>query len=319
MLTYFASPRRSKRTKPSLRAYRVWSTPSPTFCPGRKRVPRCRTRMLPAVTNWPPKRFTPSICGLESRPLRELPTPFLCAMALDLDARDPDGGQDLPMPEPPPVVLAALELHDQDLALLALAHDLAGNLGLSQGSRAGGDPPRIHHQPYVLELDGLALGAAQALDLDHLAGGNPVLLPARRDHRFHRMPVLSSSRFDAACARTLMRPRPARFRQGKRGSRTASAAHVPWCCPSAAGDRSVPTAGSHVLRQALAQEETRAVNPRLDGGQADLEGFGNLRIGQPLDVVEDERRPVIPGKLAHRLPEDVPQLGLDGGLIGLSR
>jgi len=33
--------------------------------------------MLPAVTNWPPKRFTPSIWALESRPFLELPTPFL--------------------------------------------------------------------------------------------------------------------------------------------------------------------------------------------------------------------------------------------------
>src|SRR3990172_1585432 len=44
--------------------------------------------MLPAVTSCPPKVFTPSRLDLLSRPLRELPIPFLCAtlrhLALDL-------------------------------------------------------------------------------------------------------------------------------------------------------------------------------------------------------------------------------------------
>jgi hypothetical protein len=33
--------------------------------------------MDPPDTNWPAKRFTPSIWGFESRPFLELPTPFL--------------------------------------------------------------------------------------------------------------------------------------------------------------------------------------------------------------------------------------------------
>src|ERR1700694_5943987 len=36
--------------------------------------------MLPPRTSSPPKRLTPSRCEFESRPLRELPPPFLCAM-----------------------------------------------------------------------------------------------------------------------------------------------------------------------------------------------------------------------------------------------
>ena len=39
------------------------------------------TRIEPAGTYWPAKRFTPSIFGWLSRPFRELPTPFLCAIA----------------------------------------------------------------------------------------------------------------------------------------------------------------------------------------------------------------------------------------------
>src|SRR5205085_7485049 len=37
-------------------------------------------RISPPSTAWPPKRFTPSRWAFESRPLRELPTPFLCAI-----------------------------------------------------------------------------------------------------------------------------------------------------------------------------------------------------------------------------------------------
>src|SRR4051812_39535656 len=52
--------------------------------PGRKRVPRWRTMIIPAFTSWPANIFTPSIFGLESRPLREEPRPFLCAICIRL-------------------------------------------------------------------------------------------------------------------------------------------------------------------------------------------------------------------------------------------
>ena len=47
------------------------------FSPGRKRRPRWRTMIVPPVTRLPSCAFTPSRCELESRPLRELPCPFL--------------------------------------------------------------------------------------------------------------------------------------------------------------------------------------------------------------------------------------------------
>src|SRR6185503_19398294 len=46
---------------------------------------------------------------------------------LDLDPRDAHRRERLAMPVVPAVVLPPLELDDQDLALLALAHDLAGH------------------------------------------------------------------------------------------------------------------------------------------------------------------------------------------------
>src|SRR5689334_8994662 len=41
--------------------------------------------MLPASTSSPPKRFTPSIFGLESRPLRDEPPDFLWAIVASFD------------------------------------------------------------------------------------------------------------------------------------------------------------------------------------------------------------------------------------------
>src|SRR5437016_2863898 len=38
--------------------------------------------MVPPGTNCPPNAFTPSRCALESRPFRELPNPFLCAISV---------------------------------------------------------------------------------------------------------------------------------------------------------------------------------------------------------------------------------------------
>src|SRR5439155_10474513 len=68
-------------TLPSTNANSVQSRPVPTLLPAMKRVPRCRTRMLPAVTNSPPYRFTPRRLLTLSRPLRTLPCPFLCAIS----------------------------------------------------------------------------------------------------------------------------------------------------------------------------------------------------------------------------------------------
>src|ERR1700761_4984811 len=68
-------------TTPADLAKIVSSLPMPTPSPGLKRVPRWRTMISPPVTVWPPNTFTPRRWALESRPLREEPSPFLCAIA----------------------------------------------------------------------------------------------------------------------------------------------------------------------------------------------------------------------------------------------
>ena len=43
-------------------------------------LPRWRMMMLPGMTAWPPDFLTPRRRPAESRPLRELPPAFLCAI-----------------------------------------------------------------------------------------------------------------------------------------------------------------------------------------------------------------------------------------------
>ena len=70
----------SKRTVPSIFAWRVWSLPVMTFRPGRIFIPRCRTITSPADTRCPSPRFTPRYCGFESLRLFAEPPAFLCAI-----------------------------------------------------------------------------------------------------------------------------------------------------------------------------------------------------------------------------------------------
>src|SRR5215475_9970267 len=65
-----------------MRANRVWSLPVPTLRPACHLVPRWRARVLPASTISPPVDFKPSRRPAESRPLREDPPAFLCAIVL---------------------------------------------------------------------------------------------------------------------------------------------------------------------------------------------------------------------------------------------
>ena len=69
-------PLSSNFTTPEISANSVSSLPRPTFLPGFHFVPRWRASMLPPRTLSPPNFFRPSRCELESRPLRDEPTPF---------------------------------------------------------------------------------------------------------------------------------------------------------------------------------------------------------------------------------------------------
>src|SRR5208337_4750488 len=68
--------------RPVILANKVSSLPRPTLSPGFTRVPRCRTIMVPPGTSCPPNALNPSRCALESRPFRDVPCPFLCAIKI---------------------------------------------------------------------------------------------------------------------------------------------------------------------------------------------------------------------------------------------
>src|SRR3954466_4356575 len=95
MLTTRRRPLTPNSTTPASRANSVSSLPRPTLAPGWWWVPRWRMRISPALTTWPPKRFTPRYCAFESRPFLEELAPFLCAMSGSplLDSGDLDAGE----------------------------------------------------------------------------------------------------------------------------------------------------------------------------------------------------------------------------------
>src|ERR1041385_4202964 len=98
----------------------------PTFSPAKNLVPRWRTMMLPAEMDSPPNFFTPSLWPGESRPLREEPPAFLCAIVFVLarvNSRDLHFGEVLAGAALSMCVLAALLLEGDDLGPAAMFQD----------------------------------------------------------------------------------------------------------------------------------------------------------------------------------------------------
>src|SRR5208283_4705907 len=167
----------------------------PTLTPGCTFVPRWRMMIAPAPIGSPPKAFTPRRLDCESRPLRELPPAFLCAMfaypfvtprALDDDVVDLELGIALAMPLMLLVMLAPAHLEDLQPFAAAVAEDGrfhrgAGNRGLAQLHRRA-----VAHQQHRAEIDLRPDVGRQQLHPEFFAGGNLVLLAAGLDDRIHR-------------------------------------------------------------------------------------------------------------------------------------
>src|SRR5580658_7246906 len=133
---------RRNSTVPSIRAKIVWSRPSPTLLPGCHLVPRWRIRMLPAMTLWPPDFLTPRRRPSVSRPLRDDPPAFLCAMGEcssgRVDAGDPQHGDMLAMPVAAAAVLPAALFEDDDLVQPILRDHGRGDRRAGNGGAANG-------------------------------------------------------------------------------------------------------------------------------------------------------------------------------------
>src|SRR5579875_3146111 len=174
MLTTRRPRLRPNSTAPAVSAKRVSSPPRPTLSPGWKWVPRCRTMISPALTLWPPNRFTPSRWELESRPFRLEDAPFLCAMAgllPSLDAGDPHRGQLRAVTLALVVAGLVLELVQDDLRALGLRDDLGGHGGLGEGLTVGGHLAAVVDEEYGGQLHGLAGSGREPVDLERVADG----------------------------------------------------------------------------------------------------------------------------------------------------
>src|SRR6185503_17884385 len=141
--------------------------------------------MLPAEIAWPPNIFTPSLWPGESRPLREEPPAFLCAM---LRFRSRGNSRDLHLGEVltgaalPVCVLAPLLLEGDDLRPAAVLDDFRFHAGTGNERRAGFRLVSAQHED-VRQRD---LGSHFTLQLgerDHVVLGNPILFSAAADDR----------------------------------------------------------------------------------------------------------------------------------------
>src|SRR5215218_10659439 len=173
------------------------------------RVPRWRTRIVPAVTSWPPWRLTPSRLAAESRPLRLEDAPFLCAISAfllllvlllllglaarpgrapasaEVDRLDLEPGQGLAVAHG--AFLAGLVLVGEDADLLApvLVDHTGRDLDLGQVLGRGGHLAVVVDDQQRLQLEAGAVVAAELLDVDEVTDLHLVLLPAGADDGVH--------------------------------------------------------------------------------------------------------------------------------------
>src|SRR4051794_40866214 len=158
----------------------VSSPPRPTSSPGWKWVPRCRTMISPALTSWPPKRFTPSRWAFESRPLREELAPFLCAMVVatprsaGLDAGHAQPGEPLPMTLPRVLTGLVLELVDADLRGFDRPDALGRARDAGERLRIGGHVAAVDDQ-HCRQGHAVTRRTRQLLDVDDVTDSHLVL------------------------------------------------------------------------------------------------------------------------------------------------
>src|SRR5579863_2288650 len=179
-------PRSRNSTMPLTLANRVSSLPRPTFSPGFKGVPRCRTMIEPPGTFCPPKTFTPRRCAFESRPFLELPKPFLCAIYAYLcdDLIHLQLGKMLPVSDGALVLLLALELEDDHLFRAVVSSDRSDYFGVSQ-LRFGQHLAVLEYREDMWEFERRADVEWELFHPYRIAGRYPVLLPTSLNDCVH--------------------------------------------------------------------------------------------------------------------------------------
>src|SRR6516225_11222226 len=150
--------------------------------------------MLPGTTISPPNFLTPSRRPRLSRPLREEPPAFLCAIrhsflmrrtAGTCDLGDAQHGLLLAMTLFAPIVVPPLLFEDDDLWRAGLLDDGGGNRRAGQQRRPGCDLGSLADHQHLGEFDHRTGFARELLDRDHIILGDLVLFAAGPDHREH--------------------------------------------------------------------------------------------------------------------------------------
>src|SRR5215469_11244036 len=150
--------------------------------------------MLPGTTISPPYFLTPSRRPALSRPLRDEPPAFLCAIrhsflarrvARTSDLGDPQHGLVLAMTLLAPIILPSLLFEDDDLGRPGLLDDGRADRGAGQQRRPRRDRRPVPDHQHLGELDDRTRFAGELLDRDDIVLGDPVLLAAGPDHSEH--------------------------------------------------------------------------------------------------------------------------------------
>src|SRR5437870_8586170 len=150
-------------------------------------VPRWRTRMLPAVTNSPPNRFTPSLLLTLSRPLWTLPPPFLCAINSSLDLFDFHDRQLLTMTDGLVVAFAPFHLERDLLRAAPVFHHIRDYTGLRHCRRADLHLAVVVHEQHAVERKGLTGFHGETFNFKRVACAHPILFPTRFQYSIHNV------------------------------------------------------------------------------------------------------------------------------------
>src|SRR6266478_8037816 len=150
--------------------------------------------MLPGTTISPPYFLTPSRRPRLSRPLREEPPAFLCAIRNSFlepwtagtgDRGDAQHRLPLAMALLAPIILLPLLLEDDDLGRPALLDLRGADQRTLEQRRPGGDLGPLADHQHLGELDRGPGLARELLDRDDIVLGDLVLLAAGPDHSEH--------------------------------------------------------------------------------------------------------------------------------------
>src|SRR5215831_453006 len=183
--------------------------------------------ILPGMTISPPNFLTPRRLPRLSRPLRDEPPAFLCAICYPFrrrrtvrafDVHDPQYGLLLAMPLLAPVVVPPLLLEDDDLSRPRLLdHRGADASALEQRVAGRNLGPFADHQ-HLVELDGRTLLRREFFHRDDVVLDDPVLFAAGPNYsEHHNLPIVfRSTRATGSDARAnrsgLPPPRAAQYR-----------------------------------------------------------------------------------------------------------